>query len=113
MGDFLEDGYFTACQAELVREGVRALLVEIRPDAVALVDAFNHSCVIAVVSVVVAAWLWWRFSGCSGTRQLKSAAALLARCPRLRRSDFRSPFYKFNNLQSSPLPPPTRHPPGI
>jgi len=39
--DLLEDGYVSSAQAALLREEVRALLDEVRPDAVALVDAWN------------------------------------------------------------------------
>jgi hypothetical protein len=39
----LESGYVTGTQAGLVRAAVRALLAEVRPDAVALVDAWNFS----------------------------------------------------------------------
>jgi acyl-CoA oxidase len=42
IGAFLEDGYLSATQAGHVREAVRTLLSQIRPDAVALVDAFHH-----------------------------------------------------------------------
>ena len=41
MGDFLEDGHLSASQAKLVRLSINALLTELRPEAVALVDAFN------------------------------------------------------------------------
>lgn len=40
---FLEGGYLTTDQAAMVRRAVRQLLVALRPDAVALVDAFNFS----------------------------------------------------------------------
>lgn len=40
---FLEGGYLSSEQAVMVRQAVRQLLVDLRPDAVALVDAFNHS----------------------------------------------------------------------
>jgi len=43
LGDFTEDGYINANQAAHLRCQVRRLLVEIRKDAVALVDAFNFS----------------------------------------------------------------------
>eukprot|EP00160_Parvularia_atlantis_P014362 Unigene3536_Nuclearia_a/m.10794 Unigene3536_Nuclearia_a/g.10794 ORF Unigene3536_Nuclearia_a/g.10794 Unigene3536_Nuclearia_a/m.10794 type:complete len:321 (+) Unigene3536_Nuclearia_a:1161-2123(+) len=43
MGDFLEDGYVSARQAALVRAQSRALLAVVRPNAVALVDAFDFS----------------------------------------------------------------------
>lgn len=39
----LESGYVSGAQAGLVRSAVRALLGEVRPDAVALVDAWNFS----------------------------------------------------------------------
>ncbi|ELR15635.1 acylCoA oxidase like protein [Acanthamoeba castellanii str. Neff] len=40
---FLEGGYLSSEQAVMVRQAVRGLLVALRPDAVALVDAFNFS----------------------------------------------------------------------
>jgi acyl-CoA oxidase len=40
---FLEGGYLSSAQAIMVRQAVRGLLVALRPDAVALVDAFNFS----------------------------------------------------------------------
>lgn len=43
IGDFLEDGYVNMAQAALIRAEVRTLLDEIRPDCIALVDAFNNS----------------------------------------------------------------------
>lgn len=43
MGDFLEDGYMSAKKASWVRWNVIKLLSKIRPNAVALVDAFDHS----------------------------------------------------------------------
>lgn len=43
LGDFLEDGYLTAQQAGWVRSSVLASLDAIRPDAVALVDAWDFS----------------------------------------------------------------------
>ena len=43
MGDFLEDGYFSAEQAHWVRSNVIKLLEVIRPNAVALVDARDFS----------------------------------------------------------------------
>ncbi|CAB9522489.1 Peroxisomal acyl-coenzyme A oxidase 1 [Seminavis robusta] len=43
MGDFLEDGCLTPEQSRWVRSGVRRLLDAIRPNAVALVDAFDIS----------------------------------------------------------------------
>ena len=43
LGDFLEDGYFTATHASWVRKGVHNLLTIIRPNAVALVDARDFS----------------------------------------------------------------------
>ena len=39
--DLVEDCYVSSSQAALLREEVRALLDEVRPDAVALVDAWN------------------------------------------------------------------------
>lgn len=41
IGDFLEDGYLMQSQTALVHKEVQVLLKEIRPDAVALVDAFG------------------------------------------------------------------------
>jgi acyl-CoA oxidase len=43
LGDFLEDGYFDAKQAQGCRLTLRSLLGELRPDAVAAVDAFGLS----------------------------------------------------------------------
>jgi acyl-CoA oxidase len=43
MGDFFEDGYLSRRQAKWVREKVLALLNIVRPNAVALVDAFDYS----------------------------------------------------------------------
>ena len=43
LGEFVEAGYLRAEQAELVREGVRQQLRAVRPDAVALCDAWGHS----------------------------------------------------------------------
>jgi acyl-CoA oxidase len=40
LADLFEDSFINSSQANLVREAVRQLLVEIRPNAVALVDAF-------------------------------------------------------------------------
>ncbi len=40
---FLEDGYMTSAQLQLVRKGVRSLLVQVRQEAVGLVDAFQFS----------------------------------------------------------------------
>ena len=37
----LEDGYVSGRQAALLRDEVRTLLAELRPDAVGLVDAWN------------------------------------------------------------------------
>jgi len=42
MGDFLEDNVIAKEQAGLVREEVRQILLEIRPDCVNLVDAFGY-----------------------------------------------------------------------
>ena len=39
-GDFLESGYITSAQAGLAREAHHQLLAELRPEAVALLDAF-------------------------------------------------------------------------
>eukprot|EP00127_Corallochytrium_limacisporum_P005508 Clim_evm25s207 gene=Clim_evmTU25s207 len=41
LGDFMIDSYFTAAQAEQARELLKELLAAIRPDALALVDAFD------------------------------------------------------------------------
>lgn len=43
IGDFLEDGYMSGAQASSVRQRQRALLMELRPNAVALVDAFGFT----------------------------------------------------------------------
>ena len=43
IGDFFEDGFLSQDQAKWVRNGVMALLDVVRPNAVALVDAFDHS----------------------------------------------------------------------
>ena len=43
LGEFTEDGYLNGSQVAHVRHHVRQLLGQIRPDAVALVDAFNLS----------------------------------------------------------------------
>lgn len=43
LGDFLEDGYFTAKQASWVRANVLSMLDVIRPNAVALVDSWDYS----------------------------------------------------------------------
>ena len=40
MGDFLEDGYVDGAGAEAIRTEIAALLLELRPDAAALTDAF-------------------------------------------------------------------------
>ncbi|KAI9594232.1 acyl-CoA dehydrogenase/oxidase [Syncephalis fuscata] len=40
LADLFEDGFMSSKQASLVRDTVRALLTELRPNAVALVDAF-------------------------------------------------------------------------
>ena len=40
LGDFLEDDYASRQQASLIRQQQYALLRELRPDAVALVDSF-------------------------------------------------------------------------
>ena len=39
--DFLEDGYVRSCHLQQIRRLVRQLLAQLRPDALALVDAFN------------------------------------------------------------------------
>lgn len=41
--DFIEDGYMTQQQGEFVRQQIRILLDQIRPDAIPLVDSFNFS----------------------------------------------------------------------
>ena len=41
LGDFLEDDYASRQQASLIRQQQYALLRELRPDAVALVDGFG------------------------------------------------------------------------
>jgi acyl-CoA oxidase len=43
LGDFLEASQYSPVQAGWIHEQVEAILREIRPNAVALVDAFNHS----------------------------------------------------------------------
>jgi acyl-CoA oxidase len=43
IGDFLEDGYMTAQMASWIRSNVVKLLDNIRPNAVALVDAFDFT----------------------------------------------------------------------
>ena len=43
LGDFLEDGYLSAKQADWVRAGVLEYLDIVRPNAVALVDTFDFS----------------------------------------------------------------------
>uniref|UniRef100_A0A7S2Z0T0 Acyl-CoA oxidase C-terminal domain-containing protein n=1 Tax=Chloropicon laureae TaxID=464258 RepID=A0A7S2Z0T0_9CHLO len=43
LGDFLEAGVLGRDQAALVHEATRRLLLRVRPEAVALVDAFDHS----------------------------------------------------------------------
>lgn len=43
LGDFTVSGFLSAAQARLVRRRIVSLLAEIRPDAVALVDAFDYS----------------------------------------------------------------------
>jgi acyl-CoA oxidase len=43
LGDHLEAGYLQSMHGPLARAGVRRLLQEVRPDALALVDAFNLS----------------------------------------------------------------------
>ena len=40
MGDFLESGFLSPAQAGLARQAQYQVLRELRPDAVALVDAF-------------------------------------------------------------------------
>ena len=42
-GEFVEAGYLSAPQVELVREGVRGALRAVRPDAVALCDGWGFS----------------------------------------------------------------------
>ncbi|XP_076456592.1 peroxisomal acyl-coenzyme A oxidase 1-like [Babylonia areolata] len=41
LGDFLEDGYVSSQQSAMLRERLLGLLADLRPDAVALVDAFD------------------------------------------------------------------------
>lgn len=41
LGGVCVDGYVSQMQAEMINEQVKVLLQEIRPDAVALVDAFD------------------------------------------------------------------------
>ncbi|KAF5841553.1 acyl-CoA dehydrogenase/oxidase C-terminal [Dunaliella salina] len=41
LGDYMEDGYLTGAQAASIHERQNALLLELRPNAVALVDAFG------------------------------------------------------------------------
>ena len=43
MGDFLESGFLTPQQADFARQQHQQLLKELRPEAVALVDAFAIS----------------------------------------------------------------------
>jgi len=43
LGEFLESGAFSTRQGEWIHEGVEYLLKKVRPNAVALVDAFNYS----------------------------------------------------------------------
>ena len=43
IGDFFEDGYLSQEHAKWIRDGVLSLLDAIRPNAVALVDAFDYS----------------------------------------------------------------------
>ena len=43
MGEFLEDGFLSAKQADWVRESVRNLLALVRVDAVSIVDSFDFS----------------------------------------------------------------------
>jgi acyl-CoA oxidase len=43
IGDFLEDGYVSAKQAQWIRSNVLSLLKAVRPNAVALVDARDFS----------------------------------------------------------------------
>ncbi|XP_019156633.1 PREDICTED: peroxisomal acyl-coenzyme A oxidase 1 isoform X2 [Ipomoea nil] len=42
-GDFLATGYITPKQASLANDQLRALYTQVRPNAVALVDAFNYT----------------------------------------------------------------------
>merc|ERR1712065_62982 len=42
LGEFLEDGFFSPTDANLVRFGVKTLLHKLRPEAVAVVDSFRH-----------------------------------------------------------------------
>ena len=41
-GDFMEDGYMSRAQLQLVREREVSILADLRPNAVALVDAFDY-----------------------------------------------------------------------
>ena len=41
LGDLMEDGFLSGAQTAALRDHQRALLLELRPDAVALVDAFG------------------------------------------------------------------------
>lgn len=43
MGEFYESGYLGNKQSEMIREGIRIRLHSIRPNAVALCDAWSHS----------------------------------------------------------------------
>ncbi|KAI7993722.1 Peroxisomal acyl-coenzyme A oxidase 1 [Camellia lanceoleosa] len=42
-GDFLSTGYITAKQASLANDQLRSLYSQVRPNAIALVDAFNYT----------------------------------------------------------------------
>merc|ERR1711860_388628 len=42
LGDFMQDGFISGQQAEMITEKLLALYAEIRPNAVALVDAFDY-----------------------------------------------------------------------
>lgn len=43
VGEFLSTGYLTRAQANLVREQLHFLFSKVRPNAIALVDSFNHT----------------------------------------------------------------------
>lgn len=43
LGEFFEDGYLSTQQSSWIRQLSRQLLLQVRPNAVALVDAFNFT----------------------------------------------------------------------
>jgi len=43
LGEFTEDGYLSQSQIAMLRQKIRQLLDQLRPDAVSLVDSFNFS----------------------------------------------------------------------